>query len=63
MSVGAESRPLMPHELSMSNYSFAPPNMGVPNDKKSVFVLYVPLSPADVVKITSSWMSIIDIGA
>ena len=63
MDVGSENRPLMPHQNSMPNYSFAPPNMGVPTDKKSEFSLLVDEAYCNPVQIMFLSMSITGIGA
>ncbi|KAG8527142.1 uncharacterized protein KY384_008571 [Bacidia gigantensis] len=39
MTASTENRPLLPQQSGMTNISFAPPNLGPPNDKKNyVFV-------------------------
>lgn len=36
MSAAFEARPLLPHTVAMQGFSFAPPNMGIGTDKKSM---------------------------
>ena len=35
MTSGPEIRPLLPHKIPMQTYSFAPPNLGLGDNKKS----------------------------
>lgn len=43
MSAAFEARPLLPQTTPMQNFSFAPPNMGIGNDKKSKHSLFLPM--------------------